>query len=67
MQGRGNQRPGLVAKLLVVLIAAVAIAIVVLGIYGMGNQPRAVRGSQVLPAEAAQQAGERPRPSPQPN
>lgn len=67
MHGRGNERPGLVAKCVFVLIGVVGLAMLAVGIFAMRNESTPVRGSQVLPAQAAEQAGQMPRAAPQPN
>lgn len=67
MDGRGKRRPGTVAKCIYVLIIVVGLATLALGIYVMRREPPAVRGSQSIPAQAAEQTGEQPRPSPRPN
>jgi len=67
MHRRGNERPGLVAKCIFVLIGVLGLAMLAVGIIAIRNEPTPVRGSQVLPAQAAEQAGQTPRPAPQPN
>jgi hypothetical protein len=54
MSNRGNKRPGFAAKVIFALIAVIAIAVVWLGIVGIGKEPHVPpRGSQALPVRSA--------------
>ena len=54
MGGRGNKRPGVVAKIIFASTVAMAAVALWLGIVGIQKEPRGPgRGDQALPARAA--------------
>ena len=54
MHGHGNQRPGLVARCIFVLIVLVGIATIVVGVIALRRESEPIRGSQALPGQVAE-------------
>ena len=63
MRGRGNKRPGFVAKCIFVLIVAFSIAAVVLGINRFRDEPPTVPGGRITPDRAAPLPGPSQQPA----
>lgn len=63
MRSSDDGRPGMVAKCIFALIVIVGVATLAIGIYAMRRESPPARGSQALPAQAAEQAGQLPRPA----
>lgn len=61
MRSSDDGRPGMVAKCIFALVVIVAVATLAIGIYAMRQESPPARGSQALPAQAAEQAGAVPK------
>ena len=57
MRGRGNKRPGFVAKCILALIVVISVAAVVLGIDRFRDEPPTVPGGRIAPSRAAPPPG----------
>ena len=57
MHGRGNKRPGLVAKILLALILAAGVGAVVIGIDLFEDEPPTVPGGRIAPGGAVPPPG----------
>jgi len=64
MHIRGNKRAGLAARSIIASALVLGLLTLAFGIYSISNEPAAVPGSQVIPGQAAEQAGALPRPTP---
>ena len=62
MPHRQNKRPSRVAKSIFMLIGALVIGTLALSVYIMMQEP-VTRPDQIIPAQAAEQAGALPRPA----